>query len=205
MPSLRTSRTFTKLSDTELSKFLGATIAGFSGNTDLSAPVVPVTELTTLKTQFDQAIVKAAQGGTVNTATKNLARAGVITALEKNASYVDINCDDDLAILLSSGYHNVSTSRAQTVLAPPQVLAVEHAQTGELKVRIKADGNAKTFVGRIKQANGSEFGPSISFKNSRSILFKGLTAGATYVMELCAIGGSTGQSDWSDPVSKMAL
>lgn len=72
-------------------------------------------------------------------------------------------------------------------------------------MRIKADANAKTFVGRIKQANGSEFGPSISFKNSRSILFKGLTAGVTYVMELCAIGGSTGQSDWSDPVTKMAL
>ena len=43
-----------------------------------------------------------------------------------------------------------------------------------------------------------------AFKNSRSILFKGLTAGVTYVPELCAIGGSTGQSDWSEPASKMA-
>jgi hypothetical protein len=205
MPSIRTARTFAKLSDTELSKFLAATIAGFTGNTELPKPVVTVTELTTLKTEFDQAIVKAAQGGTLNTAAKNLARAAVITALDKNASYVDINCDDDLAILLGSGYTNVSTNRAQTVLGAPQVLAVEHGQAGEIKVRIKADANAKTFVGRIKQANGSEFGPSISFKNSRSILFKGLTAGATYVMELCAIGGSTGQSDWSDPVTKMAL
>jgi hypothetical protein len=38
----------------------------------------------------------------------------------------------------------------------------------------------------------------------REILFKGLTAGVTYVLELCVIGGSTGQSDWSDSVSKMA-
>jgi len=58
--------------------------------------------------------------------------------------------------------------------------------------------------GRRKEASGSEFGPSISFKNSRSIIFKGLTAGLTYVFELMAIGGSTGQSDWSDPATKMA-
>jgi hypothetical protein len=49
-----------------------------------------------------------------------------------------------------------------------------------------------------------KFGPSISFKNSRSIIFGGLTAGLTYVLEVMAIGGSTGQSDWSDPATKMA-
>ena len=41
-------------------------------------------------------------------------------------------------------------------------------------------------------------------KNSRSILFKGLIAGVTYVFELMAIGGSNGQSDWSGPATKMA-
>ena len=71
-------------------------------------------------------------------------------------------------------------------------------------VTFKADPNSKSFVGRIKELGGSEFGPSISFKNSRSILFNGLTAGVTYVLELMAIGGSTGQSDWSDPATKMA-
>ena len=56
----------------------------------------------------------------------------------------------------------------------------------------------------MRSARGREFGPSISSKNSRSIIFKGLTAGLTYVFELMAIGGSTGQSDWSDPATKMA-
>lgn len=83
-------------------------------------------------------------------------------------------------------------------------VTVEGAQSGELKVRIKVDPNSKSFVGRIKEASGSEFGPSISFKNSRSILFRGLSAGVTYVLELMAVGGSTGQSDWSEPISKMA-
>lgn len=166
---------------------------------------MPTTELTTLKTAFDQALIKANRGGTLATALKNSARAALVVALDKNGSYVDINCDEDVTILMSSGYEPISTNRAQTVLGTPQVLGVEYGQTGELRLRIKADPNARSFVGRIKQANGSEFGPSISFKNSRSILFDGLTAGVTYVMQLCAIGGSTGQSDWSEPATKMAV
>ena len=60
-------------------------------------------------------------------------------------------------------------------------------------------------VERIKSASGGEFGPVITFKNSRNILFKGLTAGTTYVMQLCGLGGSTGQSDWGAPVKKIAV
>ena len=106
--------------------------------------------------------------------------------------------------MLGSGYDPVSTNRAQRVLNPPQIIAVEGAQRAELRARIKADANSKSFVGRIREASGSEFGPNISFKNSRSILFKGLSAGVTYLQELMAVGGSTGQSDWSEPATKMA-
>ena len=133
------------------------------------------------------------------------ARDALTIALEKDASYVDIAANDDLTVLLSSGFKQVNTNRVQSILPAPQIVTVEPVQTGELKVRVKADSNARSYVGRIKQSSGSEFGPSISFASSRRILFKGLTAGATYVMQLCAVGGSTGQSDWSEPVSKMAM
>ena len=51
---------------------------------------------------------------------------------------------------------------------------------------------------------GGEFGPVITFENTREIVFKGLAAGTTYIMQLCGLGGSTGQSDWSEPVTKVA-
>lgn len=203
MSARRTNRKFAKLPDTELSKFVGTTIAGLTGNADLPDPVVNTKELGTLKTTFDNAIVKANKGGSLATAQKNAARAAVVDALNKNGSYVDINCNDDISILLSSGYQPVSTNRAQTVLPAPQILGVENGQSGELRARVKADPTAKSFQGRIKPLGG-DFGPTLSFTNSRSILFKGLTAGLTYVMQLYAIGGSTGQSDWSNPASKMA-
>ena len=92
--------------------------------------------------------------------------AELVVSLNKNASYVDINCDDDLAILLSSGYEAVSTNRAQRVLNAPVVLAVENGQSGELRPRVKANHDTKSFVGRIKPLDG-EYGPTISFQLAR--------------------------------------
>ena len=193
------------MTDGQLGDFSGTVITGIADKTVFPDPPVNPGDLRALRTTFDNAVIKAAGGGRMNTTAKKAAREALITALNKDASYVDIACNGDLTILLSSGFRQVSTNRAQNVLPQPQVLAVDYGQTGQLKLRVRADANAKSYVGRIKQSSGSEFGPSISFASSRKILFKGLTAGATYVMQLCAVGGSTGQSDWSEPVSKMSM
>jgi len=43
------------------------------------------------------------------------------------------------------------------------------------------------------------------FTQARRIVLQNLTPGTTYNIQARAIGGSTGSSDWSDPVSHMAL
>lgn len=204
MPMIRTNRFYGRGSDLDLSKAAGKVINGLTGNTDLATPPVTPTAMTALKTTFDDSIVKADKGGSLATALKDAARAALVSAMNKDASYVDINCDEDLTILLSSGFEPVSTNRAQSVLSAPAVTAVENAQTGQIKVRVKGDANRRAVQGRIKAAGG-EFGPVISFASSRRILFEGLTAGTTYVMQLCGLGGNTGQSDWSEPVTKIAV
>lgn len=190
--------------DLDVSTFAGVVILGLTNNADLPTPPVLSAALTALKEAFDHSIIAAADGGSLQTAQKDAARAALITALNKDASYVDINCNEDLAILLSSGYQPVSTNRAQTVLQAPQVIGAVYGQAGEIRLRVKGDANRKAIQGRIK-AVGGEFGPVISFKNSRNIIFGALIAGTTYVMELCGLGGSTGQSDWSAPVTKIAI
>jgi hypothetical protein len=204
MPLIRASRNFARLSNAALSEFLGAVAAGLADALFSGAPVLPAA-LLTLKTAFDSAIVDAAQGGTALTAARDVVRDQVIDALTKDASYVDITVNGDLAKLLLSGYESVSTNRAQSTLSAPQVTSADHGQTGEIKVRIVADANVKSYLGRIKKATDGDFGPTLSFQSSRKIVFDGLTAGVTYVMQLCAIGGNTGKSDWCEPVSKMAL
>jgi hypothetical protein len=192
------------MSDLDVSKFTGGVINHLTGNETLDDPPVAPADLSKLKKTFDDAIIAAATGGTLATAEKDAARAAVIAALNKNASYVDIHADEDLTILLSSGYEAVSTNRVQAVLDAPVVTSADYGQTGEIKLRVKGDPNRRAVLGRVK-AVGGEFGPVLTFRNSREILFKGLAAGTTYVMQLCGLGGSSGQSDWSEPVTKVAV
>jgi hypothetical protein len=203
MPTYRVSLGFAQMPDTALDDFAGAVVAGLTGNAAFPSPPVTVAQLTTLKTAFEQALADAAQGGTAATAAKNNARDALVAALRKDANYVEMISDQNLSTLLTSGYESTSTNRAQSVLDKVQIIAIENPQSGQLRARINPVPNAKGFDGRSKSGNG-DWGPIESFANSRSILFKGLTPGTVYTIEVRAVGGSTGQGDWSDPVSHMA-
>ena len=204
MSQYRVSLSFAQLPDVALDDFADAIIAGLNGNASYPAPPVTVAQLVTLKQTLQDAVAAQAQGGTTATAAKNTARNALVEALRKDAKYVEISANNDLPTLLGSGFQSASTNRAPSVLDKVQIIGVDNPQAGEFEVRIDPVANAKGFDGRIKSGTG-EYGPSISFQNSKAILFKGLTAGITYTLQLCAIGGSTGAGDWSDPVSHMAM
>lgn len=101
----------------------------------------------------------------------------------------------------------------QTVLDPPQIIAVGHGQTGQLKVRVFGDMNRRGIQARIKDATGGEFDPrpqliGIGGKTGTPIQLPGFPSHTQ------SLGGSRrrddalwalSQSDWSGPVSKIAL
>jgi hypothetical protein len=60
------------------------------------------------------------------------------------------------------------------------------------------------YDGRIKGHSG-DWMPSIFDGDSQHITFNGLKAGETYTAQVRALGGSTGQSDWSDPTTHMSM
>ncbi len=134
MAQIRTSRAYARWPDLDVSAFAGEVVAALTGNTNFPTPPVTPADLTTLKAAFDDAIVTAASGGPLQTALKDAARAALIAGLNKEASYVDINCNEDMAILLSSGFEPVSTNRSQVVLKAPVVLAaVNGPQSGKMQ------------------------------------------------------------------------
>ncbi len=138
------------------------------------------------------------------TAEKNKAKNDLSEALRNDALYCSTVANGDEAVLLQSGFLAVSTNHAQSPVGTPVVRNVDNSAAGALKVRVASDRHARSFVGRIREAKGGEFGPAISFSSSRKIVFNALKRGVDYVFQISAVGGSNDQSDWSDPVENMA-
>lgn len=116
---------------------------------------------------------------------------------------------NNLDKFLSSGFEAVSNNRAQNPLEPPTIKDIRNGNSGQLIVSVIPVKNAKMYEGRCAlPPAGAMQGPWISaglFSNSRAMPIYGLTPGQNYVFRFRAIGGSTGSSDWSDPVGHMRM
>jgi hypothetical protein len=146
----------------------------------------------------------AQTGGVADTAAKNNSRQTLIGMLRDVAGYVQISCNNDPAILLSSGFQMQSTNRPQVELTQPLSLSLKNGAAGQLIARVDPVKSASMYEGRIKLSDG-DWLPSVFTGDSQHIIFGGLTRGKDYTAQVRALGGSTGQSDWSDPSTHMAM
>jgi len=106
--------------------------------------------------------------------------------------------------LLTSGFQAQSTNRAQIVLEQPQALVLKNGGSGQLVASVSPVKTTNMYEGRIKGPTG-DWLPSVFTGDSQHIIFSGLTPGTVYTAQVRALGGATGQSDWSDPSSHMAM
>ena len=206
---LRVLLGFTNAPDHQLEETAGAVIDGLTGNAAYPSPPVPPGDLQDALTAFIAAMAAQSQGGPTATANKNNKRDAVVTLLRPLAGYVQENCNNNLAQLLSSGFEAVSTNRARSPLAVPRIVSLDNGNTGQLLAKVTPSANAKCYEVRYAAIGaGGAPGPWQSgglFTNSRAMPLNGLTPGTSYSVQVRAVGGSTGYSDWSDPVSHMSL
>ena len=196
---------FAQLPDTDLDNFAHGVVDGMTGNATYPTPPVTLANLQTATHDFTAKIAAAQTGGPAETAAKNNARQTLIGMLRSLASYVQIACNGDAALLLSSGFKMQSTNRAQSPLDQPQNLSIKNGSSGQLVAAISPVRNANMYEGRIKLVDTNDWLPSVFTGDSQHIIFNGLTRGKDYTVQVRALGGSTGQSDWSDPSSHMAM
>ena len=154
-----------------------------------------------------EALSAQAHGGTAATAEKNNKREILITLLRKLKHYVEDNCNNDLAVLLSSGFQAAATSRTRSALANPAILGIDFGNSTELVLKVTPIAHAKCYEVRSAAvgAGGVPGGLQTAglFTTSKSMTIAGLVPGTTYTFQVRAVGGSTGYSDWSNPVSRM--
>jgi hypothetical protein len=193
----RVSDSFARLSADQLVTMAGGVIAGLTNNPAFPDPTV---DLKTVEIAVDDLKTAA-------TAEKNNKQEALIAILRRLKHYVQDNCRNDLAILLSSGFQSVATTRVRAPLAIPSILSVNPGSSCELVLKANRIANAKCYEVQ-SVAMGADGGPGPwqaagLFTSTRSMKIAGLVSGTTYLFQVRAIGGSTGYSDWSNTVSRI--
>jgi hypothetical protein len=204
MSTYRVLLAFTRLPDAALNVFGQTVVTMMTNNPGFTTPLVPLAEITAKQQAFQESLEAMGNGGKQATAAKNVAREDLLGVLRPQAAYVQGVAGEDLAVLLSSGFETVNTNRTQIPLPKPVIESIDNPMSTKLGVKVVPVPTAAAYEVRISYGVNGWQGVGV-FTSSRSILIDGLTPGTTYNVQTRAVGGSTGYSDWSDPVSHMAL
>lgn len=204
---LQVSYKFARLSDRDLDNFVDTFVGQMSGNAVY--PNLPsdatLAMVSAANDDFHNKISQAAMGGEMDTTAKNLSRQALLKLCRKVAGYVQITASN-LEELQSSGFEARSTNRAKAPLEKPTGVTLKNGDEGQLVARLaKPVKNSNFYEGRASIDGGTTWLSSIFSGDSRHIIFAGLTLGAVYTIEIRALGGSTNQSDFSDPVSHRVI
>jgi hypothetical protein len=204
MPIYKISLNFAKLSVPNVVVFTGGIIDGLTGNPAYLTPAVSILNLTAAQTTLSNAITAQLLGGVVETAAMNAAKDALIALLRLEANYVQGAGKNDLTTLLSSGFSVNSINRTRSPLATPNIIEIDNGMSTQLIARAQGVDNARAYEAQVKIGMGA-WVPAGIFTQSRNMILTGLIPGTIYAVQVRAIGGSTGYSDWSDPKSHMVM
>ena len=195
------------------SAFLGWNISCMTGNPAFPKPPVPIVppvppdptapvDLTTRKASLDAAISAALDGGSVLTLARNAAWQFAIDGLDANAFYFQTISHYNLPMFLTSGYQAASNNHGQSQLDTPSVLGIDNDISTQLAVHLSAITNAVGF--EVQTCIGTAPWTTVKFSpQARNIILTGQPTGTVVQVRARALGGSTGQSDWSAPSSSI--
>jgi hypothetical protein len=204
MSTYRTSLAFARLADSPLNTFSENVITKMTNNPGFTTPLVSMAALTSAQTAFADAIVNAQNGGKQATAVKNLAREALLALLRQQSAYVQSIAGEDLPLLLSSGFEPMSTNRTQIQLPKPVIDRIDNPMSTQLGLRLQPVPTAAAYEIRVRYGTSGWEAVGV-FTQARSIIIEDRIPGTVYDVQARAVGGSTGYSDWSDPVSHMAM
>lgn len=194
----RVSYAFTTLPDLGLIAFNQSLLTCLTGNPAFPALTALLAELTTALTAFEAAVEAMTQNSSpLLTAQRDEARVELLDIARKTGAAVQSVALNSLSMLLSSGFTNVSPASPQTPLVAPIILLLNNYGTTKALMRITPVANAKTYESRISADNGTTWTSGGMSTQARNIVLSNLVPGTAYVVQVRAIGGSTGQSDWS--------
>jgi hypothetical protein len=197
---------FSRYSDAEIYTAANNILGAMNGNMRFPSPQPALTELKSHIEAYGKALEEAADGGRMYIAAKNGARAVLTATLDALALYVQQNCGNDLAALLSSGFSARKTPQpAGIVEAPKDLVLKPNHLSGRLDVRAKAVPNAAAYEPQTTTdpSNEESWKGRGTFTSTRITLDE-FKPGTVYWARLRAVGAA-GPGAWSAPTSTMAI
>jgi hypothetical protein len=181
-------------------------LTSMTGNASFPTPDPTLAAVTTALNDFTIALANAADGGITLTSIKNDKRADLAALLRDLANYVQVACNADLTILLSSGFPIQKPQRNPIgVLPAPWNLMISlGSHSGQLNAVVPPVFGASIYNWRLTASNA----PTVVVQSAQTTggrtTFTGLTPGVVYVAQVNVVGAA-GPSDWSQPASQMAV
>ena len=169
-------------------------------------PNLPV-EPTVIKTLTDDLSGKQAAtitGGSVALAARDNAFDALTAALDSDADEVEQVVQDNLEMLLATGYLPASDNHAQAPLDDTAIAGLFNNGTTQLLLRLQSVVNAKSYQVQVSVDNGKTWLDAVISPKALRIVIPNLVPGTTYQVRARAIGGSTGASNWTAPGAIMA-
>lgn len=206
---IRVSLGFTSISDHALADFAKRIMESIYKVAAYENIPVTAKDLGDAHAAFVEAKALQPKRGVEGTAAKNQQRKEVLLPLLRSlANYVQGACNNDLALLLSSGFDASSTNRTPYALSKPSIIRIVPGKSGEALVTMTTETIARGH--EIRVAEVDEYGTPGEFRmlpfstSSRNILVGGLIPGKLYAYQGRTVGGSTNYSDWSDQIVQRA-
>jgi hypothetical protein len=200
---IRVALSFASFGDNDVNSLAILVIVCLKTNALFPNLPVSIAALTALQTAFQNAITAAAQGGKVNTATKNEARDALVSALRQTAAYVQSLAPTlTVSQVLSSGFDVANANTTPSPLTQP-VFTLDNSTTTQLAVYLTAVPNAKAYQVQYSTGSGAWQEAGV-YPNTKGIVITNLTPGTIYNVRIRAVGGSTQYSPWSASVPMMA-
>jgi len=197
---------FAQLPDANLADFATGVHDGLLANaaTFTTPPVTPAA-LATATGAFSSALAAANKGSVAQTAAKDVAHDTLVNLLRQLAIYVEGKANGDANTIRLAGFEAVTASgrNPQSPLDKPSIVSIINEVSTQLLLRASSIQNAHAYEVQMQTAGGT-WTATGTFTQARRIVIASLTPGTVYTFRIRAIGGSTGHSDWSDPVSHMA-
>ena len=187
-----------------------AVVTGLTGNVNFTNIPVDLNVLKAALDAYSVSIGEARDGGKKAITLRNRKGEDVIRMLRALATYVELNCKDDMNIFLTSGFQPRSSTRTPVQpLYQPMIVNVDQGDTGQLLVSIKAVRKAKTYELRFGPVGAGGATPvswsTQTVANTKTATpVSGLTPGTTYAIQVRAYG-QLGYTEWSDSATRMCI